>query len=340
MDSDWERLSRLEPDMVCECGELPVLVATYHSGWGDAMGRTCPWCFGGAGSPTWVDGVWLDGEFRTGDPGELVELFVVAFRRAALRRQPDLKLRGHQDALGLWDLLARRRRWDGLVADAWTTMMRHPTMTLAEGRALMTRAWERQPPASPPDDAVDEAAWKDLKDLRSRLERVAREQAPAAPPPPTDSFTEWWRDQQSIAMAMGRPDAAAEAVVFEMDDGRLQSRAGLSLLEAAERVAEIWAAGVPDMAHQGLARADAVLRGTVPVGQRDVLTECVGLKRALGMALVALTPRTVRPFLVIWYSDQVRHALDADDLRSRLDRLPDERAVVAMIEALSAPPDR
>ncbi|MFN8156926.1 MAG: hypothetical protein U0R68_05890 [Candidatus Nanopelagicales bacterium] len=327
MESSWAQLSTFPPDELCPCGEVLALVATYHSGWGDSLERCCPWCFGGRGVPRELNGVWLDGECRTGDDERLVELYVVAFRRSAVRREPSLDLRGHDDSLAVWDQLAMRRAWDARMVYAWGQMMRDPRLSLGDARALIPPApWSR--PAPEHVRPASRGTWQLLSSERERLSWLLRGQEQGPGRGLDDAGI---RDAMSVLVAEGRSYDEALMLAVDPDEGP-------SLVEAGTRMAAMWAADAVGIAHRRVAYADELTTITRPVDELDVLAACCGLKQSYGTLLVLLSPSEIRALLVVWYSRALRTASAAEDPRVRFELLPGRGDVLAMAESLMAPP--
>lgn len=332
------RLSTLPPDQACVCGEVMVLVGTHHSGWGDHTARCCAWCFGGGKVPRELNGVWLDGEYRTGDDQRLVELYVVAFRRIAARREPDLDLRSHDEALAVWDLLARRRAWDIRMVTVWGAMMRDPRLSLGDGRALIRpNAWESpKPPVVRP---ARPATWQLMATERTGLTWLLDGQdgdlARTSPGRRPDS---WLRDAMSLLVAESHAyDEALVAVAAGHGPPDVDEE-GPSLTEAATRMAAMWASDAVAVARRCVDNADALRTVTSPVDELDVLGMCVALRRAHGTLLVLLAPSEIRTLLVVWYARAVRPALMPMHPRHKLALLPGRDQVLAQVEQLLRPP--
>jgi hypothetical protein len=351
MSSSEAQLSTLEPTDPCSCGEVPVLVVNYHSEWGDFTERACPWCFGGSSLPDWIDGVWLDGVYRGGDPELVLGLYVVAFRRAAARRRPDVVLRSLDASTALWDSISAARRWSSQVWPLWAILMLNPHLTAGGAREHLRTNDGEVPlgyvvPRSP-DDVHAPASLRDLGVELARVARLMDELAAADEQVEADrdrSLSVEDRDVWSMAVVLDPLDESSPAAPVPdlsalSDLLRRGDQDRPSMLESAERVAAIWKSNARAEAQKAVRRASGALNGGGMLSAADVLGARVALRRALGTMLVVHARGSVRPLLVLWYADRVRTALLELNPVHAFELLPDEHEVLTMAEKLLEPPE-
>lgn len=307
--TDRPRMSAPTQDSVCACGELPVLVTISKY---DAT-RSCPWCFGGHRPPQWMFGAWIDGEYLSGDDRYLLELFFLAFRRAAVRRRPELELLSHDDAVLLWaELSGEAMRWDPGVVQSWSLLMLNQHLNQHDAKAHLDVGG-----GTFPRDAVLPTVHRTVVEPTG-LDALEREAGRLA------------RLAEVIAESGGLPLPAEPAL--SPDETRRAS-----LTQKGRWTAEAWSHDVPSSARR-LVRYARNLRGAPGIGPTQVLRARVDVKVLLGRLLVCDVPAEVRPALAIWHCDRLRAAHADGNLARALDLLPDEHDVLTMAEQLLEPP--
>lgn len=303
------RLSEPPADAACVCGESPVLVVESKY---DAA-RACPWCFGGGVVPLWLHGAWIDGEYLGGDDGYVLEVFFLAFRRAAARRRPAVDLRSHDDAVLLWaELSDERMRWDPAIVQLWSLLMLNADLTVHDARAHLEAGggtFSRTATLSPVHRAVVEPTGLDA------LEREARRLG---------------RLVDVIDDRGGLPLPAEPAL--SPDESRRAS-----LTQKGRWTAEAWSHQVIGSSRHVVRHALA-LRGAPGITDTQVLEQRLSVKVLVGRLLVCDAPTDVRPALAIWHCDRLRAAHAGGNLAQALDLLPDEHELLTMAEQLCEPP--